>query len=159
LAVSLREAFEVGGRHVVEQEVVVEPEQLAEAGSQVFLDLGLLQEQMIHPLVETARVHGLGRDAKDVAERCVAGPALGDVELARRLAQASKDEDRGDLGPGDGLLAGFDLLIEKLIELQRAPDVPTEPDVTERASVFDADGVQSNSTRFEVSGVLEQLEL
>src|SRR5208337_5686624 len=97
--IALGEAFEVRTGHVVEQQIVFEREQRAELVLQMGLQPGLVCEQAIEPAIATVVIDLGFRDAEQVVERRAAEPVLGDVQLARWLAESSDNEHRSHGGP------------------------------------------------------------
>ncbi|HEV8454037.1 MAG TPA: hypothetical protein VGQ24_04050, partial [Gemmatimonadales bacterium] len=79
--------FEVDAGHVVGQQIVVEGEELPPPGDQMLLEGGLVRQQAIEGAVEAIIVDQRGRPGEQVLERRAPIPVLGDVELARGLAQ------------------------------------------------------------------------
>ena len=158
--VALRLALEVGARHVIEQQVVGEVEEFAQALHQVLLEGFLVGQQPVQGTVEPVIVHAIGGNSQQVFERRAAIPVFRNVKLTRRLAQPRDDQYRGHRGPRHLLSAVRKMLLAKLVQPQRLPQPPAEPDITERATPFDANVIESKGRRrLRARGVLEQLAL
>src|SRR5690606_7429751 len=154
-------SLEVRRRHVVEEQVVLEIEEVAQALSQVLLQRLLQPEKLVHSAVEPHVVDKVGRDAEDVLERGFVVPGLGGVQLAGGFAHAGGREDSDHVAPRDALPALRQFLVEEPIELERLPERVNEPDVAESPRAFYADSPASDGD--DRTGVvlrlLEQIEL
>ena len=99
LRVGFRQAFEIGARDVVEQHLVINRKQLAAALRQVRFERRLACEKMIERAVEPILVDLLIAELQQIAKRRAAIPILGNVQLARRLAQPCHDQHGRHLRP------------------------------------------------------------
>src|SRR5690606_14010095 len=124
-------SLEVRRRHVVEEQVVLEIEEVAQALSQVLLQRLLQPEKLVHSAVEPHVVDKVGRDAEDVLERGFVVPGLGCYRLAGGFAHAGGREDSDHVAPRDALPALRPFLVEEPVELERLPERVNEPDVAE----------------------------
>ena len=136
--------FEVGARHVVEEEVIVHLEEFAEAGDEVRLQCGLVGQEVIQGAVAAVVVHQGHGHPEEILQGGLPIPNLGEVELAGWLAEARQDQHRGHRRPGDGLPARGQEALQQAIELQRPPHGPAEPDIAEGAAAFQAHAVQAD---------------
>ena len=80
-------ALEVRARHVVQQQVVLQVEQVSQPLLQMLLDARFVRQQPVQAVVETIRMHLLRRHAQQVLQRRAAIPRGLDVQLARRPAE------------------------------------------------------------------------
>ena len=92
LRVGFRQAFEIRARDVVEQHLVINRKQLAAALRQVCLERRLACEKMIERAVEPILVDLLIAKLEQIAKRRAAIPILGNVQLARGLAQPRRNQ-------------------------------------------------------------------
>ena len=131
LRVAFRLALEVGRRHVVEHQVVVEVEERAEAVLEVFLQRLLVRQELVQPLVEPGVMDARGCNPDQVLEGRVLVPVLRDVELAGGLAEPRQDQDARDQRPGNDLAPGAQMLLAEIVEPERAPQLPGQPHIAE----------------------------
>ena len=136
------QALEVRARDVVEEQVVLEGEELPEARAQVLLDRRLVRQEPIQRPVQAIVVDPRGGHPEQILERRRAVPVLRDVQLTRRLTQARDHQHRRHLGPWDRLPARRQERGAQLLEAQRPPQRPAEPDIAKRASPLDADSLE-----------------
>ena len=134
--VGLRLAFEVGAGHVVQQQVVLELEQLAQPALEMGLQLLLVRQQAVQRAIQAIVVDRLGRHAQQVVQRRAAIPMLGDVQLARRLAQPGDHQDRRHRRPRHPLAAARQRLATQLVERQ-APATAASPARHRRTAASD----------------------
>ena len=99
LRVGFRQAFEIGARDVVEQHLVLNRKQLAAALRQVRFERRLVAEKTIEGAIKPILVDLLIAELKQIAKRRATIPILGDVQLARRLAQPRRHQHRRHLRP------------------------------------------------------------
>ena len=96
LRVRLRLAFEICARDVVEQHVIVDREQPPATFGQMRFEGALVREQAIERAIEPILVDLLFAKLQQIAKRRAAIPVLGNVQLARRLAQPSRHQKSCD---------------------------------------------------------------
>ena len=85
---------------------------------------------------------------------------LGDVQLARRLAEPRDHQQCRHLRPRNRLSALRHELRAQFIESQRSPQRPSQPHAAERARPFQADLIESNGYALRLGrGFLEQFSL
>ena len=144
LRVRLRLAFEIGARHVVEQHVVLDCEQLSASLGQMPFHGGLVREQVIERAIEPILVDLLFAELQQIAKRRPAIPVLGNVQLARRLAQPSRHQHRRHLRPGDPFLAHRKQPPAQLFEPHPTPQGQRQVDIAKLARALNANALQSN---------------
>jgi hypothetical protein len=81
----------------------------------------LVRQQAVERAVQPIVVDGFGRHAQQIAQRRAAIPILGDVQLARRLAQPGNHQDRRHRRPRHPLAAARQRLATQLVERQGLP--------------------------------------
>ena len=136
-------AFKVGAGHIVEEQVVVEGEQLPEAGDEVLLEGGLVGEELVQGAVEPVVIDARRGQRQQILEGGAPIPVLGDMQLARGLAQPGQDQHRRHGGPRHRLAPFGQQAREHRIEPQGAPQGPAKPHVAERAAAFEPDVPQA----------------
>ncbi len=141
------------------QQVEVGGEQRAVALFEVSFELGFVRQELIEASVQTLVVHILEPHTEDVLERRPPAPVLGDMEFARRLAEARQHENRRDLRPRHLLLALRQGRLAELVESQRLPQLVGEPNIAENSTALDTHLVALDLQRPDLAGVLEQLLL
>src|SRR5439155_4564969 len=152
--------LEVRARHVVEQQVVRQGEELPQALPQVLLDRGFVRQESIQRAVEAMVIDPLGRDPQQVLERGRPIPVLGDVQLARGLTQPGDHRHRGHLRPGDRFAAPRQEGGAEVVEPQGPPQRPPQPHLAERPRALDADPIEADRDRvLRGGGCLEELPL
>ena len=156
LRVRLRLAFEIGAGDVIEQHVVLNREQLSATLRQMRLQRSLVREQAIERAIEPVLVDLLVAELQQIAKRRAAIPILGDVQLARRLAEASRHQHRRHLRPGDSFLARRKQLLAQLLEPHSTPQGERQVDLAKLTRALDADALQANGRRRLFAAVIEQ---
>ena len=158
--IALGLALEIRARHIIQQELIVEIEQRSQALLEVGLQGLLVRQQTVERAVQPVIVDALGRHAQKIVQRRAAIPILGNVQLARRLAQARNHQDRRDRRPRRPLAAFDQTVLAETIESKGAPQPPAQPHVAKTAGALQADMVQPHCNRFAPSGRrLKQLVL
>jgi len=142
--IPLGQPLEVRAGHVVEQQVVLQGEELPEARSQMLLDRLFVRQEPIQRAVEPIVVDPLGGQPEQILERGLAIPVLGDVQLARRFTQPRDHQHRRHLRPRHGLSACRQERGAQLLQSQRPPQRPSQPDVAERARALHAQPLESD---------------
>jgi hypothetical protein len=135
-------AFEVRARHIVQQQIALEFEQLAQPLAQVFFQCLLVRQQLVERLVQPIRVDLLRRNAQELFQRRAPVPGVGDVQLTGRLAESSDREHRRHRAPGDRFAPRFDQRIEPCVEAQHSPQAPGQPDVAKVSGAFQANAAE-----------------
>ena len=157
LRVGFRLALEIGARDVVEQHFVLDREQLSAALRQMRFQRGLVREQAIERAIEPILVDLLIAELQQIAKRRAAIPILGNVQLARRLAEPRRHQHRRHLRPGDALLAHRQQPLAQLLEPHPAPQRQRQVDIAELTRALDANALQANRHRQLFAAVIEQL--
>ena len=98
-------ALEVRAGHVVQQQVVLDGEQLAEPLLEKHLQRRLVRQQFVQPAVQAVVVHLVDRHAQQIAQGALPIEVFGDVQFARRLAEPRDDQDQRRQRPGNMLLS------------------------------------------------------
>ena len=126
----------------------------------MFLQRPLVRQQPVERPVQTVVVDPLHRHAQEIRQRRPPVPILGDVQLARWLAQPRNHQDRRHRRPRHPLTTRRHLLDTKPIELQRAPQPPAQPDVAKTPRPLQPNLLQPNRHRLaSIPGQLEKLVL
>jgi len=134
--------LDVGAGDVVEEEVVVQAEERAEAADEVLFEGGLVREELIQGAVAAVVVDEGRGHAEQILQGGLAIPRLGEVEFAGRLTEAGQHQDRHHGWPGDRLPARGQQPLQQGLQLQRAPEQPAEPHIAEGAPPLQAHAVQ-----------------
>jgi len=83
-----------------------------------------------------------------------------DVQFAGRLGQTGDDQHRRHLSPRDRFAPRRHQLRAQFVELERAPQLPSQPHPTEPASALDAYAIEAHRQRLRIAGgCFEQLTL
>jgi hypothetical protein len=157
--IALRLAFEVGAGHVVQQHFVVDREQLAAAPRQMCLQLRLVLQQQIERAIQPILVDQIAIELQQIAQRRAPIPILGNVQLARRLAQPGRHQHCRHLRPRHGLLATRQKLLAQIGKPAAAPQRLRQIDVAELAGAFHAHALQPHRHRQMLLAVVEQARL
>lgn len=110
-----------------------------------------MRQELIEALVQAVGVDLLRRHAQQIFQGRPPIPGVGNVPLARRLAEPRHGEDRRDRGPGHSLAACFDLPLEQLVEAEHPPQAPGQPHVAEVARPLQPDAAQLDQQRLVVA--------
>jgi hypothetical protein len=102
----------------------------------------LVHQHAIERSVETVVVDLVLGDAEQIIEGRLAIERLGDVQVARRHAQAADHVQRREIRPANVLAPFGHQAIERFVELQRVPQAQAEEHVAEAARAFDPHGLQ-----------------
>ena len=156
LRVRLRLALEIGAGDVVEQHFVLNREQLSATLGQMRLQRSLVREQAIERAIEPILVDLLFAKLQQIAKRRAAIPVLGNVQLARRLAQSSRHKHRRHLRPGDSFLARRKQSLAQFLEPHPAPQGERQVDLAKLTRALDANALQANGRRQLLAVVIEQ---
>jgi hypothetical protein len=133
--VLLGQALEVGTGQVVEQQVVVEPEQGAELVLEVVLDRSPGLQQSIQGPVQAVFGHGAIGDTEEVFQGRGAIPVLRRCRFTAGGAEPIDDLDGHDVGGPDGLLCLGDMSIDDLVEVEELPEPEARPDIAEASGI------------------------
>jgi hypothetical protein len=127
LIVAFALAFKIGAGHVVQQQVVLQIEQLAEAVLEVFFQTGLVRQQRVQGAVELVVVDLAGRHAQQVAQRRPVVQMLGDPQLAAGFDQPHHHQHQRHQRPGHVLAPGWDQFVQQRIKPQPLHQLHREP--------------------------------
>ena len=137
-----RFSFEVGAGDVVQQQVVVEFEQLAQPFLQVLLECLLVGQQLIERSVQSVFVDFLRGHAQQLRQRTGLIGVLGQVQLAGGLAQPPEHQDQRHQRPGNLLTPGRNRPLEKLHQPQSTAQLQAQPRPAELAAALDHDPLE-----------------
>ena len=149
-----RLALEVRARHVVQQQVVPQREQLAQSRLQVLLDRHLVRQQSIQRAVQTVVIHRLARQSEQILQRGAPVPVLGDVQLARRLAPSRYHQPRRHHRPRHRLAPRRQQPRAQRVQPQRTPQRPAQPHVPEGSAALQPHPLQPHRHRRCVRSVI-----
>src|SRR4051812_23444398 len=93
----------------------------------------------------------LGQHPKQFFQRGPSVPGVGDVQFARRLAEAGDRQDGGHRSPGDFLASRLNELLQQLIETQHPPQAPRQPYVAKISRAFQANAAEFDQQRLVVA--------
>jgi len=147
LAIGQRLALEIGAGDVVEQHVVAQREQFSTTLRYMGFERRFVTEQMIEAAIEAILVDLLIAQLKQIAQRRAAVPILGNVQLARRLAEARRDQHRSHLRPGNALFANRQQTLAQLLKPDATPQRQRQIHVAKLARALDANALQANRHR------------
>jgi hypothetical protein len=129
------EAFEIAAGEIVQEKIVVELKERAEALLQIVLDADLGLESQIEGAIKAVFSDGFIGDAEQIVEGGRAIPMLGQGELAARLAEAVDDFDGYDVGGRHGLFVLGHVARDDAIEAHILPQPARQPDIAEASGV------------------------
>src|SRR6266849_4256151 len=138
--VAFSQTLEVGASHIVEQQVVLEREQLAKPSAQMLFERLLVRQQLIQRAVEAMVVDPLARQPQQVFQRALTVPIFSNVQFAGRFGQARNYQHCRHLGPRDRFPARWHQLYAQFVQLERAPQLPSQPYPAEPARTLDRAG-------------------
>ena len=131
LGIAVGLALEERAGHVVEQKVVVQFEQLAQAVLEVRLERVLVRQELIHRPVQPLLIDLLGRHAHQVGHGRLAIEVLGDVQFAGGFAKAAQDKNLRHHRPGNLFLPRRQNPSQKLRQPQLSQKLPPQPRAAE----------------------------
>ena len=79
-----------------------------------------------------------GGNAQEIDEHNLSVKMLGDMQFARRFAEAAEDQHQGHQRPGDFFAAVGKRAVEKVLQAQLFDKLQSQPRPAEVAAVFDA---------------------
>ena len=159
LRVGFRQAFEIRAGDVVEQHLVLDRKQFAAALRQMRFERRLVDQQVVETAIKAILVDLLVAELKQIAQRRTAVPVLGNVQFARRLAKARRNQDRCHLRPRDVLPAGRKQPLAQILKSHAAPQRQRQIDITKLPRALDADTLEADRHRQMILAVFEQLRL
>ncbi len=156
LRIALSLPFKVGRGDVVQQHVVVQGKQLAHPPRQVRFERRFVRQQLVERAIQPVLVHQRLVQLQQIAQRRAPIPVLGNVQFARRLAQARRDQHRGHLLPRHRFFAARDVLGCELIEPASAPQRQRQIHLTELPAVLDAHTLELHRDRLSARAIVKQ---
>ena len=130
--------LEVGRGDVVQEDVVADSKELAEAFFQMLLDRIFVLYELVQCPVEPLRVNLFIRDAKQISQRTRLVKLLRDMELTGWLAEPGDDQHFGQARPGDLRVNVRQQLFPELAQTELLDQLQGEPDVAEAPRAFHA---------------------
>ena len=131
-------ALEIRARHVVQQQVVLQPEEFAEAILQEHFQGFFVRQQRVQGAVETLLIDLLDGNAQKIGQRAFGVEMLGDVQFAGGIAEATENEDQRHQRPGDVFLARGDGAVEEVLQAQLFDEFQPQPRAAEITTVLHA---------------------
>ncbi len=131
--------LEVGRGDVVQEDVVADSKELAEAFFQMLLDRIFVLHELVQCPVEPLRVNLLIRDAKQISQRTRLVKLFRDMELTRWLAEPRDDQNLSQPCPGDLRVDVWQEGLKKLTQAELFHDLQGKPDIAEAARPLHAD--------------------
>lgn len=144
LGIGRGQALDVGTRQIVEEDLVLGPEQFPVARGQVLLEGPLVRQEPIQAAVEAVGVHARGRNAQQIIQRGARVPARFDGQLTAGRAQAVDGQDRRDPRPRHLGRLPIQCRFAKGRQAQALPQLPPQPDVPELSRPRPAHAVQAD---------------
>jgi hypothetical protein len=135
-------ALEVGAREVVEQHFVARAEEIAPALAQMGEEFLFVREQQVVTAVEGVVLRGTGVDAEQVGERRSGEPVTVQPPFAAGREEPVDHEDAENFFPIGVFAADGQTRPEKIVELQRAPELVGEPARAPLAGMCEAELVE-----------------
>jgi hypothetical protein len=137
LRVLLGGPLEVGARHVVEQEVVLQPEEFSQALFEVLLQDRFGRQELVEGAIETVIVDFRRGHAQQLGERGAFITLLGERQLAARFAEPSQNQDQRHQRPRARFTAMQDRLVQELRQSEPLGDPQGDPGVAEGPGALD----------------------
>ena len=131
-------ALEIRAGHVVQQQVVLDAEQLAQPILQEHFQRFFVRQNRVQGAIKTLLVDLLRRNAQEIGQCALGVKMLGDVQFARRLAEAAEDQHQGHQRPGDFFAAVGNRAVEKVLQAQLFDELQAQPRPAEVAAIFHA---------------------
>src|ERR1700739_4258119 len=120
---------------------------------------GLVREQVIETAIEAILVALLVAELQQIATRRAAIPILGNVQLARRLADPRRHKNRRHLRPGDALLARWKQPLAPFFNARPAPQREPQIHIAKLTRALDAKALQTHRHRQIFATIPEKLRL
>ncbi len=137
-------ALEIGARHVIEQHFVLGGKQLAAALRQMCFERAFVFKQVVERAIQALLRHLLLAELQQIGKCRPAVPILGDVQLARRLAQTRGDQQCCHLCPGNELFPDRQKLLTEMLKPGPAPQSEHQVHVPEPKRAFHANAFEAN---------------
>jgi len=119
------------------------------------LERGLVLKQMIEAAVEAILVDLFIAQLQQIAKCGAPVPVLGNVQLARRLAEPCCDQHRRHLRPADAFPANRQQPLAQILKAHPAPQRQRQIHIAELPRALDADALQANRRRHIPAVVVE----
>ena len=119
----------------------------------------LALEQQIERAIQPILVDQIGIQLQQIAQRRAPIPILGDVQLARRLAQPGRHQHCRHLRPRHRLLARRQQLLAQIAQPRAAPQRQRQVHVAEPPRAFDTHPLQPHRHRQVLPAIVEQAGL
>ena len=119
----------------------------------------LVDKQAIEAAIEPILVDLLVAELKQIAQRRATVPILGNVQLARRLAEPRRDQHGRHLRPRDAFLARRKQPLAQFLKTNAAPQRQRQINIAEHSRALDPNALQAHRHRHMLAAVIEQLRL
>src|SRR5216684_5737503 len=119
----------------------------------------LVHEQMIEAAIKAILVDLLIPELQQIAERRAPVPILGNVQLARWLAEPRRNQHGRHLRPCDALLAHRKQSLAQLLKARPAPQRERQIHIAELTRALDANALQTHRHRQMFAAIVEQRRL
>lgn len=149
-------AFEIRARDIIEQHIVLDRKQLATAPRQMRFKGRLVHEQMIEAAIKAIFIDLLIAELQQIAECRAPVPILGNVQLARRLAEPRRNQQGRHLRPANAFLAHRKQLITQLLKACPTPQRKRQIHIAELARALHANALQAHRNRHMLAAIMEQ---
>src|SRR6476659_4413763 len=118
-----------------------------------------MHEQMIEAAIKAILVDLLIAELQQIAERRAPVPILGNVQLARRLAEPRRNQHGCHLRPGDAFLAHRKQSLAQLLEARPTPQCKRQIHIAELTRALDTNALQTHRNRQMFAAIVEQRRL
>src|SRR5262245_14717966 len=152
-------AFEIRARDIIEQYVVLDRKQLAAALRQMRFKGRLVHEQMIEAAIKAILVDLPIAELQQIAKCRAPVPILGNVQLARRLAEPRRHQHACHRRPGNAFLAHRKQSLAQLLKARPTPQRKRQIHIAELAGALDANPLQAHRNRQMFAAIIEQWRL
>src|SRR3974377_1234279 len=159
LWVPFRLTLKVGACNVVEQHLVLDCEQLSATLRQMRLKGSFVRKQMIQASIEAVFIDRFLAKLQQIDKRCAAVPVLGDVQLARWLAEPCQHKDSCHLRPCDALFSNRKKLLAELLKARPAPQRERKVHIAKLTRTLDADTFEPYRNGQTLAAIPEELLL
>ena len=119
----------------------------------------LCAQQQIERAIQPILVDQIAIELQQIAKRRAPVPVLGDVQLARRLAQPRRHQHRRHLRPGTRFLADGSSLLAQIGQARAPPQRQRQIDIAELPRAFDPHALQAAPAPSLLRAIVEQASL
>src|SRR5713101_6571934 len=119
----------------------------------------LVHEQMIEAAIKAILVDLLIAELQQIAERRASVPILGNVQLARRLAEPRRNQHGRHLRPSDAFLAHRKQSLAQLLKARPTPQRKRQIHIAELTRALDPNTLQTHRNRQMLAAIVEQRRL